>query len=62
MKLIPFALKDSAKCWMYGLAANFVASWNDFVKLFLRKYFPNAKIVKLRNKINQILQLCRELF
>jgi len=26
MKLIPFALKDSAKHWMYGLAANSVAS------------------------------------
>jgi len=26
MKLIPFALEDSAKCWMYGLAANFVTS------------------------------------
>ena len=55
MKLIPFALKDSAKCWMYGLAANCVASWNDFVQLFLRKYFPNAKIVKLRNEINQFV-------
>jgi len=26
MKLIPFALKDYAKCWMYGLAARFVTS------------------------------------
>ena len=26
MKLIPFALKDSAKHWMYGLAANSVTS------------------------------------
>jgi len=52
MKLFPFALKDSAKRWMYDLTANFVTSWNDFVKLFLRKYFPNAKTVKLRNEIN----------
>ena len=35
---------------MYGLATNFVACWDDFVKLFLRKYFPNGKIVKLRNE------------
>jgi len=26
MKLIPFALKDSAKCWMYGFAANSATS------------------------------------
>jgi len=26
MKLIPFALQNSAKRWMYGLAANFVTS------------------------------------
>ena len=62
MKLIPFALKDSAKCWMYGLVANSVASQNDFVRLFLRKYFPNAKTIKMRNEINQFVQLDRESF
>ena len=29
MKLIPFALKDSAKHWIYGLAARSVTSWDD---------------------------------
>ena len=62
MKLIAFALKDSAKHWMYGLVANSVASWNDFVRLFLRKCFPNAKTVKLRNEINQFVQLNRKSF
>jgi len=62
MKLIPFALKDFAKRWMYGLAANFVTSWDDFVKLFQRKYFPNAKTVTLRNEINQFVQLEKESF
>ena len=62
MKLIPFALKDFAKHWMYGSAANSVTSWDDFLKLFLRKYFSNAKTVKLGNKINQFVQLERESF
>jgi len=62
MKLIPFALKDSAKCWMYGLPINSVTPWKDFVRLFTRKYFPNAKTVKLRNGINQLMQLVRESF
>jgi len=30
MKLIPFALKDSVKCWIYGLAVNSVTFWDDF--------------------------------
>jgi len=32
------------------------------VRLFLRKYFLNAKIVKPRNEINQFIQLDRESF
>ena len=62
MKLIPFALKDFAKHWMYGLAANSISSWNDFIRLILRKYFPNSKTVKLRNEINQFVQFDRESF
>jgi len=39
MTLIPFALEDSAKRLMYGLAVNSVASWDDFVKLLLKNIF-----------------------
>jgi len=60
--LIPFALKDSNKRWMYRLAANFVTSWNDFARFFLRNYFPNVKTVKLRNEINQFAHLDKESF
>jgi len=62
MKLILFALKDYAKHWMYGSTTNSVTSWNDFVRLFRRKYFLNAKTVKPRNEINQFLRLDRESF
>jgi len=55
MKLIHFALKDSTKYWMYDLAINSITFWSDFVRLFLRKCFPNAKTVKLRNEINQFV-------
>jgi len=44
MKLISFTLKDTIKRWTYGLAANSVISWDDFVKLFLRKYFLMPKL------------------
>jgi len=62
MKLIPCTLKDSTRRWVRGLAANSITSWNDFVRLFLRKCFPNAKTIDLRNKINQFVQLDRESF
>jgi len=61
-KLIHFSLKDATKRWIYGLAANSISTWDDFVKLFLRKYFPNAKTVRVRNEINQFVQLERESF
>ena len=47
---------------MYSFAANSLTTWNDFLRLFLRKYFPNAKTVKLMNEINQFVQLDKESF
>jgi len=57
MKLILFSLQDSAKHWMYSLVANSISFWDDFVKLFFKKYFPNAKTAKLMNEINSFAQL-----
>ena len=45
----------SPKHCMYGSAANSVTSWNNFVRLFLRKYFPIAKTITLRNEINEFV-------
>jgi len=44
---MPFALKDLAKRWMHGLPTNLISSWDGFGRVFLRKYFPNGKTVKL---------------
>ena len=45
MKLIPFALKDSAKHLMYDLAANFITSCNDFVTLFLKNISLRSRLL-----------------
>ena len=45
----------SPKHCMYGSAANSVTSWNNFLRLFLRKYFPDAKTIELRNEINEFV-------
>ena len=62
LRFVLFALKDNAKRWMYSLPANSISNWNHFIKVFLRKYFPNGKIVKLRNEINQFIQFDKESF
>jgi len=60
LRFVPFALKDNAKRWMCSLPANSISNCNDFGKVFLRKYFPNGKAVKLRNDINQFIQFDKE--
>ena len=62
MKLIHFAFKDSAKRWMYGLAARSVTSWDNFVKLFLKKYFSNAKNCKAKEWNQSIYAIRKESF
>jgi len=62
LRFIPFALKDSVKEWMHSLPANFIFTWDGFVRVFFRKYFPNGKTTKLRNEINHFLQLEKESF
>ena len=62
LKFISIALKDYAKKWMYSLSVNSITNWDGFVHVFLGKYFPNSKIVKIRNEINQFVQADRESF
>ena len=40
LRFIPFALKDIAKKWLYNLPVSSISSWDDFVKVFLKKFYP----------------------
>ena len=60
LRFVSFALKDNAKRWMYSLPAYSIS--NCFVEVFLRKYVPNGKTVKLRNEINQFIQFDKKSF
>ena len=62
LHFIPIALKDSAKKWMHSLPTNSISTWDGFVSVFLRKYFPNGKTVKLRNEINHLCNLRKSHF
>ena len=62
MRFIPFPLKDNVKRQMYSLPTNSTFNWNEFVNVFLQRYFPNDKTVKLRNEINLFVQFDKESF
>ena len=38
LRLINFALNDSAKKWLYSLSNQSIASWEGFVRVFLKKF------------------------
>jgi len=62
LRFIPFVLKDSAKKWIHSLPTNSISTWDGFIRVFFRKYFPNGKTVKLRTEINHFVQLEKEYF
>jgi len=56
LRFIPFSLKDLAKKWLYSLAADSVTTWDDFVKAFLKKFYPIHKTALIRKNIMQFKQ------
>jgi len=62
MRFIPFALKDDAKRWMYGLKAGSIKDWGYFVDILLKRYFPTSKAIRLKNEILSFVQLEHEPF
>jgi len=51
LRFIPYALKDIAKKWLYNLPVSSISSWDDFVKVFLNKFYPIHKAALIRKNI-----------
>ena len=62
LRFIPFSLKDLAKKWLYNLMVNSITLWDDFVKTFLKKFYPILKTALIRKNIMQFKQETHELF
>ena len=62
LRFIPFALKDLAKKWLYNLPVSSISSWDDFVKVFLKKFYPIHKTALMRKNIMQFKQESHEPF
>ena len=52
----PFFPKGPAKKWLYSLAVDSVTTWDDFVKPFLKKFYPIHKVALIRKNIMQFRQ------
>ena len=53
LRFILFFLKDLAKKWLYSLEARSIISWDNFVKVFLKKFYPPHKTTLMRKNIMQ---------
>ena len=53
LRFVPFALKDLAKKWLYSLMASSITSWDCFIKVFLKKFYPIYKTALVRKNIMQ---------
>ena len=62
LRFISFALKDISKKWLYNLPASSISSWDNFVKVFLKKFYLIHKTVLIRKNIMQFKQESSEPF
>ncbi|XP_060962132.1 uncharacterized protein LOC115713139 [Cannabis sativa] len=56
LRLFPFSLKERAKSWFISLPTHSINTWEELALKFLSKFFPPAKIAKLRADINNFTQ------
>ena len=61
-RLISFSLTDYAEKWLYSLPSNSIKSWDEFIKIFLKKFYPLEKTTKIRNEIVNFHQFGGESF
>ena len=52
----PFSLTENAARWFIGLLFNSIRTWNKMYIVFFNKYFPLAKALRIRSKINSFFQ------
>ncbi|WRX25984.1 Retrotransposon gag domain - like 10 [Theobroma cacao] len=55
LRLFPFSLRDKAKARLNALPTSSITTWDDLAQNFLAKFFPLAKIAKMRNDITSFM-------
>jgi len=62
LRFVPFSLKDLAKKWLYSLEAGSISSRDNFIKAFLKKFYPVHMTAQIRKSIMQFKQAANEPF
>ncbi|KAK5772177.1 hypothetical protein PVK06_048453 [Gossypium arboreum] len=57
LHLFLLSLRNKAKHWLKSLPRSSITKWEPMYEKFLLKYFPPAKIAKLRNDISSFVQM-----
>jgi hypothetical protein len=60
LKLFPSSLRGRAKNWLLSLPKNSIDSWVKCKDVFIRKYYPPAKIIALKSDIMKFRQFDNE--
>jgi len=53
LRFVSFSLKDLAKEWLYSIAISSIISWDNFIKVFLKKFYPICKTTLIRKNIRR---------
>ncbi|KAJ8770585.1 hypothetical protein K2173_018076 [Erythroxylum novogranatense] len=56
LRLFPFSLQDKARAWLASLQSGSITTWDEMMRLFLAKFFPPAKVAKMKNEITSFTQ------
>ena len=62
LRLFPFSLKENTKHWLILESPDSITSWDNLSNKFLARFFPPAKVAKLRIDISGFYQYERDLF
>ena len=62
LRLINFALKDSAKKRLYSLPNQSIASWEGLVRVFLKNFFRTIRLPNLGMKLISFINYPMSLF
>ncbi|XP_059284751.1 uncharacterized protein LOC132038042 [Lycium ferocissimum] len=56
LKLFKYSLAGEARKWFIKLPRNSIATWDELVKVFLRKWYPPSKRAEIRDQIYEVKQ------
>ena len=48
LRVFPFPFKDRAKVWLYSLKPRSTTSWDDMIRAFFHKFYPNHKTQNIK--------------